>query len=130
MLIKQNSKFRSLKKRKNRPIFKNCGKSPYFAKICESERGKKWREARFYRGFSLKKVPLKSTNFRENRTKNGDFRRKTKKMRLWMEKNQCRMKKMSSFISSPASVFGFSIPLLFASISLSLEIICIVFMPE
>ena len=43
---------------------------------------------------------------------------------------QCKMKKTSSFMSSPMSVFGLSSPLLLASVSLILAIICKTFTPE
>lgn len=45
-------------------------------------------------------------------------------------KNQCKMKKISSFIKSPAPVLGLSKPLLFASISRILAMISIVFLAE
>lgn len=41
---------------------------------------------------------------------------------------QCKIKKISSFTRSLVSVFGLSMPLLLASISLILDIICRVFM--
>lgn len=60
----------------------------------------------------LEKRPKKTSNQCETKT---DNRRKTK------ANNQCKIKKINSFIRSQVDVFWLSSPLLFASISLSLD---------
>lgn len=90
--------------------------------------GRKTENTRNIRGQKQGKSPMsRAFEGRISCTEENEFQKKTAQKSAVF---QWRMKKISSFISSPAGVFGLSRPLLLASISLILEIICITFIPE
>lgn len=84
-----------------------------------------------------KKAPIRMLEIAEKRAENSlkrtkrrvEMNKEWQKRFPFMVNYQCKIKKMSSFINSPSGVLGLSNPLLLASTSLILSIICIVFIP-